>query len=359
MSSPAPRFALLAGFNGQSSSEERRELLRKVTEAMDNPCPAGRSAQELDGLLAAVASDYSAHVRADLAKLVASNDALFACSAQLFALDDIEVARPVLQHAKNLSDSTLMEVIAGKSQEHLMAVTLRPSISATVSHALVERGDDHVVSSLLSNDGARIEAETFEAVAVRAQTSTMLQGPLVRRSDVPIGLLNELYTSVEKSLRAEILRKLGDVPPEEIERAFQKNRQVLNKLYGDIPADMDASLKRVDKLMRHKALAPASLVSLLREGQASRTAFKLAFARLADVDFDLVQRAVESGDLDTIALLCRGARFDRALFVSLAINLDGKERALGGAEEFGALYEAVPVEAAQRAIRFWKVRKAA
>ncbi|MBA2587761.1 MAG: DUF2336 domain-containing protein [Alphaproteobacteria bacterium] len=359
MSIPAPRFAMLAGLSGQASSEDRRELLRKVTEAMDNPVPGGRSVEELDSLLATVAADYSAQVRADLARLVANKDALFTCSAQLFARDEIEVARPVLQHARNLSDTTLLDVIAEKGQEHMMAVTQRPSISGVVSHALVERGDDHVVSSLLSNRGAMIEAETFEAVAVRAQASTMLQAPLVNRSDVPVGLLNELYTCVEKSLRQEILRKVGAVPPEEIERAFQKNRKVLSKVYGDTPLDFEASVKRIDQMARQKSLHPPALVTLLREGPGARTAFKLALARLTDVEFDLVQRVVEGKDLDTLALLCRGANFNRPLFVSLAIALDGNDRALGGAEEFGNLYEAVPVEAAQRAVRFWKVRKAA
>jgi uncharacterized protein (DUF2336 family) len=176
---------------------------------------------------------------------------------------------------------------------------------------------------------------------------------------VPIPLLNDLYMSVEKSLREEILTKLGEVPAEEIERAFKKNRKALTKLYGDTPADMDAAMKRVDLLVRQGGLVPPVLVTLLREGSGARTAFKAAFARLVDVDFDLVQRAVDGGDLDTIALLCRGAGFDRALFVSLAIGLDGKDRALGGADEFGRLYQSVPVEAAQRAVRFWKVRKAA
>jgi len=92
-------------------------------------------------------------------------------------------------------------VIAEKGQKHIMAVTQRQSISAVFTHALVEKGDDHVVSSLLSNRGATIELETFEAVVVRAQTRTVLQKPLVNRTDVPIGLLNELYTSVEKLLR--------------------------------------------------------------------------------------------------------------------------------------------------------------
>ena len=77
------------------------------------------------------------------------------------------------------------------------------------------------------------------------------------------------------------------------------------------------------------------------------------------MDYDLVERVVEGPDLDTIALLCRGSQFDRALFISLAVGLRHAENALAGAEDFGKLYESVPVQAAQRAIRFWKVRAAA
>jgi hypothetical protein len=54
--------------------------------------------------------------------------------------------------------------------------------------------------------------------------------------------------------------------------------------------------------------------------------------------------------------LCRGANFDRGLFVTLAVGLDKAGDGLARAEEFGALYESVPVQAAQRALRFWKVR---
>jgi hypothetical protein len=106
-------------------------------------------------------------------------------------------------------------------------------------------------------------------------------------------------------------------------------------------------------------LTPPALVNLMREGPASRTAFKLAFARLADVDYELIERVVEGPDLDTAALLCRGSQFDRALFMALAVGLSRSERALGGTEEFGTLYESVPVQAAQRALRFWRVRAAA
>jgi hypothetical protein len=101
-------------------------------------------------------------------------------------------------------------------------------------------------------------------------------------------------------------------------------------------------------------------VALLREGKASRTAFKLALARISEVELHVVERAVESHDLDTLALLCRGSGVDRAAFTTLAISLDpDPNRAMAGAEGFMKLYESVPVTAAQRALRFWKVRAAA
>ena len=148
------------------------------------------------------------------------------------------------------------------------------------------------------------------------------------------------------------------MPPEEIERAFQKNRRVLNKVYGDTPTDMPAAVKLIEQMVRAQSLLPPSLVTMLREGAASRTAFKLALAHLTDLEFDLAQRVVEGKDLDTLVLLCRGANFNRPLFVSLAIALDEQVHVMDGAEKLGNLYGAIPVEAAQRAVRFWKVRKA-
>jgi uncharacterized protein (DUF2336 family) len=358
MTIPAPRFAKLAELSIQTSSEGRRELLRQVTEQLSHQ-GGGGDLTAFDQLLTAVASDYSTGVRADLAKLIAGNDAQFACSAQLFALDEIAVAEPVLRHSRVLTEDTLLKVIAEKGQTHMMAITGRREIGERVSHALVEKGDDHVVSSLLQNDGARIAAHTYEAVAVRAQDSEILQAPLVRRKDVPADLLNDLYVKVEKGLRQEILSKFNHLSEAEIEEAFNRSRDRLSKQYGGVPEDMAASTKRINAMVRHSQLQPATLVTLLREGADSRTAFLLAFARLADVDFELIQRTVANHDLDTVALLCRGASFDRALFVTLAINLDGKDRGLTAADEFGKLYESVPVVAAQRALRFWKVRDAA
>jgi len=352
------RFALLKELSSRTSSEARRELLREVTGSLGGRAGAlsGEDAAELDRILASVAADFSVEVRTEFAKLVAASTTRFCHSAEQFALDEIEVAAPVLRHSQALSEDVLLRVVNEKSQQHMMAVTQRSTVSSRLSHALVERGGDEVASSLLGNEGAAIADTTYDMVMERADASPVLQAGLVRRKSVPLDLLNELYLKTEADLRREILAKFGEVKPEELEKAFERSRSRVTTRYRQPPEDMAAARKRLAALETQRLLAPPVLASLLREGPASRTAFILSFARLADVEFEVVQQAVDGPNLDTLALLSRGANFDRGLFVTLAVGLDKSSSGLAKAEEYGALYESVPVQAAQRALRFWKVR---
>jgi uncharacterized protein (DUF2336 family) len=240
----------------------------------------------------------------------------------------------------------------------MLAVTQRPMVSEKVSHLLVERGDDRVVTSLLKNEYARIADVTYDIVARRAESAPALQGPLIGRQGVPMDLLNGLYEKVEQELRREIMKKFETASPAELEKAFERSRARVTEAYRQVPQDLHQAKKKLASLQAAGLVQPPVLATLLREGQESRTAFKLAFARLTDVNYDVVDGAVEAGDLDGIALLCRAARFDSGLFVTLAVGLDKSKRGLANAEQFAKLYEGVSIEAAQRAIRFWKMRAA-
>ncbi len=67
MDDSAPRYSLLRELSRQSTSEQRRELLRKVTDALDSRAPSQAEFDELDGVLSAVAKEYSTQVRTEFA----------------------------------------------------------------------------------------------------------------------------------------------------------------------------------------------------------------------------------------------------------------------------------------------------
>lgn len=351
-------FALLKDFAQETSSDKRRDLLRQATDVFlaEGGALSSDEMSMLDDVVQSVASDLSAQVRAELSRKISAAPIPFTRTARKLAMDDIEIARPVLEHSRALTQSDLLEVIAQKSSDHMMAVTRRDDIGETVSNALVERGEDRVVASLLENRTARISDETYERVAERAETSTVLQAPFVRRENVPLHLLNDVYLKVEASLRREILSKYEGVLPSELEAAFERSRNRVSKAYGALPADFDAARREVESMAHHGTLLPPALVSLLRQGAAKRTVFICAFAKLAEVSYEQVDKLMATTDLDAMAMLCRAAGFDRAIFVTLAMLIIGKDAPMGRVKEFGELYNSVPLEAAQRAIRFWKVR---
>jgi uncharacterized protein (DUF2336 family) len=349
-------FALLIELAKETSSEKRRELLRRVTDVFlaDNQPRSEAECALFDEIVGAVAADLKSEVRAELARRVSGSAAPLSRTARRLALDEIDVARPVLERSQALSEGDLLEVIAQKSQDHLLAVTRRDEIGETVSSALVDRGGDQVVASLLSNAGARLDRATYERVADRAQTSEALHAPFVRNKRAPLDLLNSVYLKVEAELRRDILQRFESVSPAELDAALEKGRNRVSAAYGAMPPDFAAAEARVNELERKAGLKPPALVQLLREGQ--KTAFLLAFSRLVGSEYDLCSRLVAAGDIDAIAMLCRGAGFDRALFVTLCLLISGEGYGMAKAESFGKLYEQVPVAAAQRALRFWKVR---
>ena len=356
MAAPANNFALLLDLAKEGSSEKRRELLRQITDVFlaDPPERSDRESELFDEIVVAVAADLETQVRVELAKKVAISNVPVHRTARRLAMDVIEVARPVIEHSKSLTEGDILDVIQQKSQDHMLAVTRRPDIGESVSSALVAKGEDRVVVSLLQNSTARMDRKTFEAVADRAQISPALHAPFVHNQRVPLDLLNNVYLKVEGSLRREIMRKFHGVSPAELEAALEASRNHLSAAYGALPGDYQTAKEHIEALEKRGALKPPLLVQLLRENR--RTGFYIAFATLVDIDFDLTRRLVEAKDIDALAMLCRGAGFDRGLFVTISLLVVDEGGGLSKTEEYGKIYEQVPVAAAQRALRFWKVR---
>jgi uncharacterized protein (DUF2336 family) len=356
MPAPSSNFALLLDLAKETSSEKRRELLRQITNVFlaDPPDRSDRESQLFDEIVGAVASDLETQVRIELARKIADTRVPVARTAKRLAMDQIEVARPVLERSRALSEADILEVIEQKSQDHMMAVTKRPDIGTSVSSKLVEKGEDRIVASLLENRSARIDRPTYEKVADRAQTSPVLHAPFVRNQQAPLDLLNNVYLKVENNLRREIMRKFHGVSPAELEAALEASRTHLSAAYGALPADYQAAKDHVAAVDKKGQLKPPMLVQLLRENR--RTAFLIAFAKMVDVEFDLARRLIDTHDVDALAMLSRGAGFDRGLFVTICLLVAGEGSGISKAEQFGQLYEQVPVAAAQRALRFWKVR---
>ncbi len=122
-------------FNGASSrSDVERELFGEVAYALAAVLPPGQRS----GIAAQMADQPLAPRR-----LVLSLGA-----------DDIGVAKPVLERSPVLTVEDLVEIVERGSEEHRLAVLVRPRIAAPLSLVLAKLGGEEVHVRLATHPGA-------------------------------------------------------------------------------------------------------------------------------------------------------------------------------------------------------------
>lgn len=343
----------------EPSSERRRELLRGVTDLFfsSDDMRGGEEMELFDDVLSQLAGEMEEAVRGELAQRMSS-----AASPPRGLLRDlardvsIDVARPVLENSRALTDDDLLSVARTRGQDHLRAISQRPTVSEAVSEAIVERGDDATLGVLLANEGAAMSREVQEMVVDRAVENPALHEAVVTRKALPVDLLNEMYFVVEARLRGEILARNELVDPAELDAALAAGRKQLAARDGALPSDYSDAEKQIRVLRLRGAITPQVLAGFLRARETTK--FLVALSELADIDFHTARRILERRELDALSIVCKAAGFERSLYLTFAVLiLDRDANAMGRAREYGELYENLPREAAQRTIRFWRMRR--
>ena len=73
---------------------------------------------------------------------------------QLAREDEIAIAGPLLRRSPVIDEQMLIEIARDKGQEHLLAMTERPTLSPDLTDVIVSRGDRKVVRRTAGNAGA-------------------------------------------------------------------------------------------------------------------------------------------------------------------------------------------------------------
>ena len=97
----------------------------------------------------------------------------------------IEVAGPILSRSNRLTDEDLLAIAGDKSQERLLAISKRTTISETVSDVLVTHGNRDVVLSVTRNEGARFSDAGYGKLVDRSIDDEVLAICVSMRKDIP------------------------------------------------------------------------------------------------------------------------------------------------------------------------------
>jgi uncharacterized protein (DUF2336 family) len=343
----------------EKSGEHRRELMHRVADMyfqfgprVDDPELA-----LFDDVLSQLAQEMESRVRAELANRMALARTPPVRLIRTLARDEIiDVASPILQLSRAVSEEDLIDLARTRGDAHLKAISRRSNLPASVTDLIVDRAGESTLEVLLANASANLSREAHERLVDRAVEHPALQAAVVRYAKLPVDLLNEMYFVVEARMRSVILQRNAQIKPEELDEALRQSRDRLASRKTNHPPDFARAEKTVKAAEVRGTISPNVLVGFLRSGDT--TAYLIAISKLAGTDFETARTIHERRELDALSIVCKAAGFDRAIFITMAVLVLGRENnPMGRAREYGEIYEALPREVARRTVRFWGDRR--
>jgi uncharacterized protein (DUF2336 family) len=222
---------IVTGLLGRAPSEDDLALAEKgkltgedVARLMTSPTPENRAdaaakiatvhgAGDLGPRERAIAEDIfrrllndtASGVRVALADALKENADAPHDVIRTLAADIDAVALPIIRVSPVLTEGDLLEIVAIGNETRQTAIASRPVVSETVSAALAETDRPGVVSTLMSNAGARIADETFGRVLDVLGDNQAVSAAMALRSQLPVTAVERLVHLVSEELRQHLV----------------------------------------------------------------------------------------------------------------------------------------------------------
>jgi uncharacterized protein (DUF2336 family) len=339
------------------SREKRLNTLRRVTDLF--VLGASQYSDEqvgiFDDVIDRLARQIEVDARVQLAKRLAPIANAPVKVIHALADDVIDVAGPVLAESTRLSDQELIAYAYAKSQDHLLAISKRGSLSEAVTDVLVERGDTEVVRSVARNEGARFSDSGFGILVKRSEGDDVLAEHVGLRQDLPRHHLHGLLVKAS----GNVLKKLTKAHP----HLAHEVEHVLQGITGRIEAEAasheyaDAKIV-VEALHRSGELGEEQILTFTRMGRQKEA--MVALSVLSALPIEGIERAMLDDQTDMVLIAAKAASLSWATTKSFVLmQASGRGLSQADLDRVRQSFERLQVNTAQRVVRFYQVRQGA
>ncbi len=324
---------------------DRERLLDQVVDLCARGEQGDLAAPQVRELVASVFMSLVAEAERDIRRRLAEKIGPAAWAPpsliNVLALDEIEIAAPVISQSPVLQDHDLIRLLVESTLDHQIAIARRGRLSSPVIEAILKQEEPAVLTALAGNDTAEISTAAMERLVEHSRRIAAMRSPLARHPRLSSDMAQRLYLWVGQSLRSALVGRFRlDAPALDAELALVI-REAHAAIDGLPPASARAESERelmeqrlIEKLDDGGQLRPSYLLRALREGRLSL--FVAALARLGRFDAGHVKRAVDSDRPELLALACAAVGVDRGAFPTILEAVRGLNHGRPGGGGEGA-----------------------
>lgn len=328
------------------SEAERARTMHRITDMY-----IGRSSQYtgeqvgvFDAVIGRLASNIGTQGRVELSERLADISLAPHGVVRQLALDEIEVARPVLARSTQLTDQDLIAVAATKGRDHMLAITERPDLKEPVTDFLVAKGDRVVTHSLAGNKTAKFTPRSLGLLATRAISDDALQFALGQRPDVPDDLLATLAKAANAS--AQRRRENKSAPPPVLPPKIKDEEEF--KLADQVAL-------RMTEFAGQEPMTENRLAELALKGEKAGAI--AAIAMLASLSQHSARLVVTGVDRDAVVIVGKAMSWSWSTVRTLLTLRPAEEQAPHMVDRARKSFETLKPETASRVLQFIRVKE--
>lgn len=338
----------------------RAAMLRRVTDLF--VLGSGRLTEEqialFDDVMARLVEEIDTAVRANFGHVLASLPDAPPKVVRRLALDDaIDVAKPILLRSVRVDNATLVEGAKTKSQEHLLAISQRDTLVASVTDILIKRGNKQVVLSAVRNPGAAFSELGYSMLVRRSSCDYDLAVCVWSRPEIPRQHLLKLFADASESVRRELTKKDPSKASLILEVVAHASNQIQTRT-RERSLSYAAAHARVYSLSEKGELCEAQLAEFARSQEFDETIVTLSI--ICDLPVGLIERAFIDERSEQIIVLARAADLSwDTVKAILLLQARTKEMSKHKFDRHLETFVQLKAETAKKAINFYRMRERA
>jgi uncharacterized protein (DUF2336 family) len=271
-----------------------------------------------EGAMTILLDDPSPLVRRALSNTLASAESAPRVVMQALAVDQLDVALPVLSRSPVLLDDDLIDLVATGPVAKQVAIAGRPSVDSPLAAAIAEVGAAEACLVLLKNAGARIALFSLERIVLRFGEWPPMRECLLSRNDLPMTIRQELLSKLSRKLAGFVASRYWIDSANAECAAREACEKATVALAAETPREEIGEL--VQHLRRSGQLTAGLLLRALLSGNG--ILFNEALASLSGVPLRNVISYVDDANNSAFHALYHKAGLPRSAFSAFRATLD-------------------------------------
>jgi len=303
-----------------------------------------------------LAEEIEVAARAQLSERLARFDRAPVNIIHKLAFDDsIEVAGPVLRESKQLESYALVANACTKSQAHMLSISKREKLEERVTDELVTRGNQEVVKSVASNNGARFSDFGFLHMIKRAENDSILAEHLGLRQDIPRHVFQQLIAKATSDVSQRLERERPDMA-RQIQSQVTDLAGELQSKFGPVSRTHFVAKRVVSTQHRQGNLNENSISGYARSHRLEEVTIGLSL--LCSLPGDVIERAVLDKNRETLLILCKALDFSWDTTMAL-LFLGAKDHRITANDlrDLESEYSRLNIETSRSVLEFYQTRK--